>query len=669
MRPVPSLLDWVELTSMIDPVPAGRASDLLDTDLLRVVLEHSEQGISVYDAQRRLILWNNRWLELLGLPARFGRRGAPLDEMLLWQAEQGEFGQVDPVAEVRRRLREFGSERTQAWERRRPNGTWLHFRRTRIANGGIATFIIDVSVDHNRESALADRQTALQATIENKDQGIVMIDGALRVIAASQTVLDWFGAPRDAHRDGLSYRDVMRRIYSSSGMTEPDLSRRIEHELADPTHFAARVYRIGIADGRTIEVRQRPLSDGGVVLVCTDIGERLRAEEGLDVSRAEAIEVTRLLADALDSSSDGFVLWDRDRRLTIWNAAYARLVPGVADILRVGLTLGEFVAIAVGRGALQKEPEESDEAAIRRWLSLYQQNTTYEHRRAYGGWLLSSNRVLADGSLLWTRADISPIKAREAEQAEQAARLEDLTRKLDLARLEAESANLAKSRFLAEVSHELRTPLNAVLGFSDVMRTQHFGQLGNDRYVGYAEDIHSAGSHLLQVINQILDLAKVEAGRMAIEPQRNSLRQLMQEALRLVSTQAATAHLRIEADVADLPLWADRRLAKQTLVNILGNAVKFTPPGGTVRVEAAIADGMTLISITDNGAGMTQAEIATAMQPFGRVNDTAKRAREGTGLGLPLVKAFLELHGGRISIESEKGRGTVIRLHFPLPPA
>jgi len=202
-----------------------------------------------------------------------------------------------------------------------------------------------------------------------------------------------------------------------------------------------------------------------------------------------------------------------------------------------------------------------------------------------------------------------------------------------------------------------------------VMRSQHFGRLGNERYVGYADDIHGAGSHLLQVINQILDLAKVEAGRMVIDPQRNSLKRLVQESLKLISTQAEASHLNLEGDIEDLPLWADRRLAKQALVNILGNAIKFTPPGGSVRVDAAIADGMTVISITDTGTGMTQAEIATAMEPFGRVDSTAKRAREGTGLGLPLVKAFLELHGGRITIDSEKGRGTAIQLFFPLPPA
>ncbi len=653
--------------SQTDPVPVSGASGLLDADLLRVVLEHSEQGISVYDADRRLILWNDRWLRLLGLPAKFARLGTPLADVLLWQAEQGDFGRVDPVAEARRRLARFGADRTQEWERRRPDGTWLHFRRTPIADGGVATFITDVTASRTREAALDERQTALRTVLENMDQGFVMIDGALRVAAANQTVLDWFGIPKDAHPDGVAYADVMRRIYGAAGLTEPELSHRIERELADPAHFATRTYQIDILGGRTVEVRQRPLADGGVVRVYTDISDRLRTEDDLETSRNEAIEATRLLADALDNSTDGFVLWDRDRRLTIWNAAYARLVPGVADILEVGLPLEDFVATAIYRRALQKEPEESDEAAIRRWLARYQQDGTYEHHRAKGGWMLSSNRVLADGSILWTRTDITSIKVREKEQAEHAARLEDLTRKLDAARLEAEQASRAKSRFLAQVSHELRTPLNAVLGFSDVMRQQHFGTLG-DRYVSYADDIHGAGSHLLQVINQILDLAKVEAGRMAIDPQRNSLKRLVNESVKLVSTQAEATHLKIEADVPDLPLWADRRLAKQALVNILGNAIKFTPPGGSVRVEARIVDDATLVAITDTGAGMTEAEIATAMEPFGRVDSTARRAREGTGLGLPLVKAFLELHGGRIEIESQKGRGTAIRLYFPLMP-
>jgi len=651
------------------PAPASGVTELLEADLLRVVLEHSEQGISVYDAERRLILWNDRWLTLLGLPAKFGRLGASLHDMLLWQANRGDFGKVDPIAEARRRLKEFGTDRVREWERRAADGTWLHFRRTPIAGGGVATFITDVTASRTREEAVAERQAALQTVLENMDQGIVMIDGAHRVVTANKTVLDWFGLSREEYPDGISYRQLMRGMYARAGVTEPELSQQIDQALSDPDHFAARIYRLSITDGRTVEVHQRPLGDGGVVRVYTDISERLRAEEDLEASRAEAIEATRLLADALDNSTDGFVLWDRDLRLVIWNAAYAKLVPGVADILEIGLTLSDFVTTAVGRGALQKEPDESDDEAIRRWFERYQQNTTYEHQRAAGGWMLSSNRVLGDGSILWTRTDISPIKQREAEQAEHSARLEDLTRKLDLARLEAESASRAKSRFLAQVSHELRTPLNAILGFSDVMRSQHFGKLGHERYVGYADDIHGAGSHLLQVINQILDLAKVEAGRMVIDPQRNSLKRLVQESLKLISTQAEAGHLKLEGEIEDLPLWADRRLAKQALVNILGNAIKFTPPGGTVRVQATIAEGMTVVSITDTGAGMTEEEIATAMEPFGRVDSTARRSREGTGLGLPLVKAFLELHGGRLAIDSKKGRGTAIHLYFPLPPA
>ena len=524
-------------------------------------------------------------------------------------------------------------------------------------------------VDFGPEIGISERPTALQTVLEHMDQGIVMIDGALRVVAANQLVLDWFGIPRKDHPDGIPYPEVMRYLYRRSGIAEPELSQRVERELADPSHFAARTYHRTVADGRTLEVRQRPLPGGGAVRVYTDITDRLRADEDIKSSQSKAIEATRLLADALDNSNDGFVLWNRDLELIIWNAAYARLVPGMADYLRMGLPLREFVTVAIGRRALRKEPGESEAEAIERWFDLYQQDTTYEHRLARGDWLLSSNRKLADGSILWTRTDISAIKAREAERAQQAARLEDLTHTLDLARIAAESANQAKSRFLAQVSHELRTPLNAVLGFSDVMRSQLFGPLGHDRYVSYANDIYAAGNHLLQVIGQILDLARVEAGRMPIEPQRNSLTQLVEESLKLVTTQAEAARIRIDADITDLPLWADRRLAKQALVNILGNAIKFTPPRGSIRIQASVAADTTIIAIADTGPGMTESEIATALEPFGRVDSTLRRSQEGTGLGLPLVKSFLDLHGGKLEIESEKGVGTVVRLLFPLPPS
>jgi len=517
-----------------------------------------------------------------------------------------------------------------------------------------------------RDAALPDeREAVLQAVLQTMEQGVVVIDGRLRVAAANQTVLDWFGIAREDHPDGIGYAEVMRRIYRSEGVSDRDAAARVSRELADPEHFAARTYRRTLPSGQTFEIRQTPLPGGGAVRIYTDITDRLATHAALEASRAKAVEATRLLADALDHSVDGFVVWDPDGRLAIWNAAYERMMAPIADMLETGLPLVDFVASAVRRGLLAHEPDETEDKAMLRWLDQLRSQTTYEHQTSRNSWILSTNRIATDGSLIWTRTDISELKDRETKRADQARRLEDLSRHLDIARRDAEAANRAKSRFLAQVSHELRTPLNAVLGFSELMRTQYFGALGHAKYIGYAEDIHGAGSHLLEVINQILDLARVESGRMEIDSQLLSVVTLVQDSVKLVAPLAQVGRIRLSADIPDLTVRADRRLARQALVNILGNAIKFTGPEGDVVIEARLEGGWTVISVRDTGDGMTPQEVEMALEPFGRVEMASARPLEGTGLGLPLVKAFLELHGGRLEIQSEKGCGTTVLLHFP----
>jgi signal transduction histidine kinase len=513
-----------------------------------------------------------------------------------------------------------------------------------------------------------EREAVLRAVLQNMEQGVVVIDGRLRVAAANQTVLDWFGIARKDHPDGIAYAEVMRRIYRAEGLSDRDARARVSRELADPDHFAARTYRRTLPTGRTFEVRQTPLPDGGAVRLYTDITDRMATHAALEASRSKAIEATRLLADALDHSVDGFVVWDCDGRLAIWNTAYERMMAPMADMLQTGLPLVDFVASAVRRGLLAREAGEADDEAILRWLDRLKSETTYEHQTSRNSWILSTNRFSADGSLIWTRTDISELKDRETRRADQARRLEDLSRHLDIARRDAEAANRAKSRFLAQVSHELRTPLNAVLGFSELMRTEYFGALGHSKYIGYAEDIHDAGSHLLEVINQILDLARVESGRMEIDPQNLSVIALVQDSVKLVAPLAQTGRIRLRAEIPEISVWADRRLARQALVNILGNAIKFTGPDGDVILEAHLDGGWTAISVRDTGAGMTPQEVEMALEPFGRVEMASARPLEGTGLGLPLVTAFLKLHGGRVEIRSEKGRGTTVLLHFPPAP-
>ncbi|MDX2158921.1 MAG: ATP-binding protein [Hyphomicrobiaceae bacterium] len=238
----------------------------------------------------------------------------------------------------------------------------------------------------------------------------------------------------------------------------------------------------------------------------------------------------------------------------------------------------------------------------------------------------------------------------------------------DEGRRRAEAANVAKSRFLATMSHELRTPLNAILGFSEVMKAEILGPLQNDRYKEYAGNIHDSGSHLLHLINEILDLSRIEAGRYELKEEAARLVDVVEDCHRLLKLRAESKGLRFVLDVDEgLPqLWIDERAIRQVCLNLLSNALKFTPKGGTVTIQlAATADGGQLMSVKDTGPGIPKDEIPKVLQVFGQGSLAHQTAEGGTGLGLPIVQNLVELHGGQFELLSELRKGTEARVTLP----
>ncbi len=240
--------------------------------------------------------------------------------------------------------------------------------------------------------------------------------------------------------------------------------------------------------------------------------------------------------------------------------------------------------------------------------------------------------------------------------------------RLQTALQEAQSASRAKSEFLANMSHELRTPLNAIIGFSEIIKSELLGAIGVDRYRFYAQDIFESGHHLLEVINDILDISKVEAGEFELSEDVTDLHDLVDQSIRLVRerAQSATLKLVVETD-PELPnLFIDPRLIKQSLINLLSNAIKFTPAPGSVTLRAALdPDGSVSISVADTGIGIAEEDIPNILQPFAQVESAFARSHQGTGLGLPLTKSFIEAHGGSMEVTSKVGEGTTVTLRFP----
>jgi cell cycle sensor histidine kinase DivJ len=292
------------------------------------------------------------------------------------------------------------------------------------------------------------------------------------------------------------------------------------------------------------------------------------------------------------------------------------------------------------------------QAAVLRAATRGEAETGFAPRAAPDRWVELSLRRLPDGRLAGVLSDGTIRHSRELS--------------LETARTEAESLNASKSRFLANMSHELRTPLNAVVGFSDIMQQRMFGPLP-EKYLEYARLIHESGHHLLALINDVLDMSKIEAERYELAKSEFDAREPVSAALRLVRLQAHEAAVGLRSVLPPDPVMveADERALKQITLNLLSNALKFTPAGGSVTVAVDARDGMLEIAVSDTGVGIAPEDLERLGKPFEQAGDVGRRSK-GTGLGLSLVRAFAELHGGAMAIESQQGEGTAVTVRMPV---
>lgn len=241
---------------------------------------------------------------------------------------------------------------------------------------------------------------------------------------------------------------------------------------------------------------------------------------------------------------------------------------------------------------------------------------------------------------------------------------------LRLAKEQADTANRSKSTFLANMSHELRTPLNAIIGFSELMIKATFGKIGNDKYREYMDDIHMSAEHLLGIINEVLDMSKIEAGKLELQEEAFDLVDLVKSVCRMSSSRVFASNIEIIREIADdIPaVYADYRLIRQVLINLITNAIKFSNAGDVIKIKAFVCDNGVEVQVIDHGVGISADKIEQALEPFGQVSDTPERrdvVNQGTGLGLPLAKAMIEMHDGVFSIESSLGKGTTVSVLIP----
>ena len=462
--------------------------------------------------------------------------------------------------------------------------------------------------------------------------------------------------------------DVLERMEPRITVLEPGnieeyLEIRAElHGLLEPLHntlLDARQWRDGAALNRS-----ERLDRGYIELLLASVGILMSGgcllllllHEIREARRAQAAEMSALsrLSDAIESFSDGFSLFDKDDRLVMCNQEFRTMHPLMADKLVPGIEFGKIVRSYVDSGEIPAAIGQEDEWFRRRMRQHRNPSDDIEVNFADGRWLRVSERRTGDGGCVSIRTDITALKQRQEDLSSQQQR--------------ADSANRAKTDFLLTMSHELRTPLNAIMGFSEVMKQQLRGPLGDRRYVDYANDIYDSACHLLAVINSILDISRIEAGRLELDEQAVDIGDEIDKALRQLDEEARGGDVKLLSQIEeDLPLLlGDAHKIQQIVINLAGNAVRYMPDSGTVTVRASRKqDGGIVLSVEDDGAGMSEDDVDRVISPFVRLSNPMVRAQDGTGLGLPLVKALVELHGGQFTLSSEVGKGTTGTAIFP----
>jgi two-component system, cell cycle sensor histidine kinase PleC len=480
---------------------------------------------------------------------------------------------------------------------------------------------------------------------------------------------------------GLEPQDQRLTFGYVSARVHPDDIKLYElaAQLAEgQATYIDRAFRMRHARGDWVWLRARcelvrPTEDPGLHLIgiAVDITEQKNL-----VAKSEAADIR--LRDAIETISEAFVVWDADNRLVMCNSKFQSLHSLADNAVEPGTDYDDVIA-AGGKpvvrtqmtGGGRREPG----------------GRTFEAQLDDGRWLHISERRTKDGGFVSVGTDITALKRHEERLLDserqlkatiedlrnsqatlevQKSQLSELAEKYAEEKTRALDASQAKSEFLANMSHELRTPLNAIIGFSEIMESGMFGPLGAQKYFEYCRDIRESGQYLLDVINDILDMSKIEAGRIQLDLEETDLDRILSDAMRIITARAQEKKLTLNTEIAaGIKLKVDRRAVKQILLNLLSNAVKFTQEGGRITVRGRASGEAIMIAIEDTGIGIPPEALKNLGRPFEQVESQFTKSHQGSGLGLAIAKSLVDLHGGAMRIRSTPGVGTIVGVRLP----
>jgi len=481
----------------------------------------------------------------------------------------------------------------------------------------------------------------------------------------------------DGSGETLSYGEVSKLMHPHDAPLDELTDALLKQQTSDFDHE----FRMRHAKGHWVWLRARAALAPGHLSNEVDAPHLVGIV--FDISRQKELDKLNLdaevrLKDAIENISEAFVLWDTESKLVLCNSKYQQFhslpasvcVPGthynvVAQSSREPVVKQYVPGQIIDRsGARSVEVQLADS----RWLQINERRTKDGGFVSVGTDITAlkkqeENLLSSEKTLMETVRDLQKERQTAEEQSQ---RLAELADKYASEKGRAEAANRSKSEFLANMSHELRTPLNAIIGFSEVMTNEFFGPIGTPKYIEYANDIRRSGQFLLDVINDILDMSKIEAGRLDLELEQVSFPNLLEEVMRLVGPRASEGRISVIQETGEAkPFRADRRALKQVMINLMSNAVKFTPEGGTVRITGRSGEAGFVFTIADTGIGIPQRDIQKLGRPFEQVENQFTKSRGGSGLGLAISRSLVELHNGRLDIASTVGRGTTVTVTLP----
>jgi two-component system cell cycle sensor histidine kinase PleC len=545
--------------------------------------------------------------------------------------------------------------------------------------GASAAYISQIARSRERERVARRARTRVDMALNRGRCGLWDWDLARGRIHWSRSMYELLDMP--APLEFLSFGDLQKMVHPD----DDDLAEIAKLAVEGQNQTMDHEFRIRNAAGEWIWLRAR----AELVQDSPGAGRHL-VGIAVDITEQKLLAETSALADqrvreAIEAISEAFVLWDSSNRLVLCNTKYQRLHNLPPETMRPGAPYAEVVS----KGAAPIVDSETMVSA-KGPAPLASPARTYEARLADGRWLQVNERRTKDGGYVSVGTDITALKRHEEQLMDserrllatvselrqsrhsleaQAQQLADLAERHLEQKARAEMANRAKAEFLANMSHELRTPLNAIIGFSEMMEQQTFGPLGSPKYQDYCSHIHESGQYLLHVFSDVLDMSRLEAGRVRLNRTEFGVEAAIKSALRDVETVAQSKNLVIDIDVSPSEsIQADREAVERILMTLLRNAVKFTPDGGAISVGAQAFDEQLYIYVEDTGPGIASADLSRLGRPFEQADTTLANGMKGSGLGLAIANSLVELHGGSLRINSTLGEGSVVLVALPRSP-